>query len=253
MASHFFGTSTIRSRSNSEPNDDPLREGVDFSEGGWATDVAAALVGVLYTISSYDTYADDDKHFLWMYSGTFVAHFFGGMAHRFFPNRAADGVGMTGFYVSMTLGYTGNCIRYGLGWGYDGLIFPVIALVNVIFFVVFGINCIIKMKRTAETVDNAEGSGFKPDTLFSFAEILASLMEVVATIIFLVSNNVSAYAIVGAVANIVGFVSVYAVGGLALQFGFDYDPGLMQRIFHYMMIIMLWGLDASVRRCENAN
>ena len=97
--------------------DNDLPEGVDFSEGGWSTDFAASLVGLLFFISGLVHYNNDNtRHVLYLHAGTAVAHFFGGLAHRYFPNRAADGKGMTGFYVTMVLGYGGNCLRFALGW-----------------------------------------------------------------------------------------------------------------------------------------
>ena len=84
-------------------SDEKLPEDVDFSEGGWATDGACALLAIMFFISSF-SYDTDNKHFIYMMFGTFLAHFFGGFAHRFYPNRASDGVGMHGFYVSMIIG-----------------------------------------------------------------------------------------------------------------------------------------------------
>lgn len=99
-------TPLVVSRRIDEPSavvDDKLPEGVDFSEGGWATDAACALIAILFFASSW-SYGAENKHFMFMHLGTALAHFFGGAAHRFFPNRASDGVGMVGFYVSMIIG-----------------------------------------------------------------------------------------------------------------------------------------------------
>ena len=81
--------------------DEQLPEGVDFSEGGWATDFALSLLGLLFFISALQR---DEQQFLYMFAGTAVAHFGGGLAHRFFPNRGSDGEGQVGFYVCMVLG-----------------------------------------------------------------------------------------------------------------------------------------------------
>jgi hypothetical protein len=43
---------------------------------------------------------------MYMHLGTFIAHLFGGFAHAFFPNRASDGVGMVGFYVTIGIELT---------------------------------------------------------------------------------------------------------------------------------------------------
>jgi hypothetical protein len=60
-------------------------------------------MALLFFISSF-SYDNDNKHFMYMHAGTFLAHFFGGFAHRFCPNRASDGVGMVGFYVFTIIG-----------------------------------------------------------------------------------------------------------------------------------------------------
>jgi hypothetical protein len=41
---------------------------------------------------------------MYMHLGTFIAHLFGGFAHALYPNRASDGVGMVGFYVTIFVG-----------------------------------------------------------------------------------------------------------------------------------------------------
>jgi hypothetical protein len=50
--------------------DDDLPEGVDFSEGGWATDMAASLLGFLFFISALRNYSDDNHHFIFLHAGT---------------------------------------------------------------------------------------------------------------------------------------------------------------------------------------
>jgi hypothetical protein len=87
-----------------EDDDDFLLEGVDSSEAGWSTDFSVAILGLLFVITSYSSYKKETKHFLYMHLGTAIAHFFGGITHASFPNRASDGTGMIGFYVSILLG-----------------------------------------------------------------------------------------------------------------------------------------------------
>ena len=229
-----------------------LPEAVDFSEGGWATDAATSLVGLLFFVSALLFYPDD--HFLYMHLGTCLAHLFGGLAHRFYPNRAADGVGHRGFYISMTLGYSGNCLRYGLGWGLDA-VFGYIAAVNAIYLLVSGCYVVYKMEHTTDLIDSAEGLSFVPDRVFGAGEAFCSVMEVVASIYYVVSEvgfdgapSESTWLLYSAVAaNLLGWAAVYLFAFLYLALKIDYDPSLMQRIFHFAMIVMLWSIDAAVR------
>ena len=264
---------TAASSSSPAAFDDQLPEGVDFSEGGWATDFAVSLVSLLFFLStianeSYDNKNDDDdddtNHIfqdnpvLWMYVGTGLAHFFGGLAHRFFPNRAADGVGMKGFYVTMVLGYTGNCIRYSLGWGihqFDGYSFwPYIGLVNFLYMVVTATYVVCKMEPTNERLnDGADRNDFQPDRIYAIGELFVAIFEMIAGVVFLIQHDIlvdgfdDIYKMFGFVAvliNLVGWLSVYIVGGCyTVILKRDYDPSLMQRIFHYCMIIMVWALN----------
>ena len=270
--------------------DDQLPEGVDYSEGGWATDFAVSLISLLFFVSSVvvhksnttvgDGEAGDpsteknmfrENSFLYMYIGTGLAHFFGGLAHRFYPNRAADGVGMKGFYRTMVLGYGGNCLRYSLGWGLHELpnndgssgsssyltYWPYIGLFNWLYLIVTAGVVIIKMKPTNERFDDgAYGSTFKFDRFYAFGELLVAIFEIISGILFLIESNifnddsdndndssVIAFGVIAVLINIIGWLSVYIVGGcytVILQK--DYNPSFMQRIFHYCMIIMVWSL-----------
>ena len=54
------------------------------------------------------------------------------------------------------------------------------------------------------------------------------------------------------IANLLGWFAVYFFALVYVITGRDYDPSLMQRIFHYCMITMLWGLDANVQYIRQA-
>ena len=276
--------------------DDQLPEGVDYSEGGWATDFAVSLISLLFFISSIivrkssssssssgsdgggvdgvdDTTSttassSSDKNmfrensFLYMYIGTGLAHFFGGLAHRFYPNRAADGVGMKGFYRTMVLGYGGNCLRYSLGWGLHELpnaagryltYWPYIGLFNWLYLIVTAGVVIIKMKPTNERLDDgAYGNDFKLDRFYAFGELLVAIFEILSGVLFLIESDVLkedndssviAFGVIAVLINIIGWLSVYIVGGCCtIVLKKDYNPSLMQRVFHYCMIIMVWSL-----------
>ena len=84
-----------------------------------------------------------------VYGGTFIAHLFGGMAHRWFPNRALEVVGNYGFYVTMMIGYSGNCLRYGYGWDL-GEVFEYIALGNIAYLLISG--CLVMCTMTPTTL-----------------------------------------------------------------------------------------------------
>jgi hypothetical protein len=240
--------------------DERLPEAVDFSEGGWATDFAASVMGLLFFISALLFYNDEHDHFQYMHLGTFLAHLFGGLAHRFYPNRASDGVGHRGFYISMLLGYSGNCLRYGLGWGLDP-IFGYIAAANALYLLGAGIYVMYKMEHTSDLIDNAEGISFVPDRIFGAGEALCSTMEVVASIYYLISEvgfedtptESSRLFYVAVAANLIGWAAVYLFAFLYLVCGIDYDPSLKQRIFHYCMLIMLWAIDSAVRSDASAD
>lgn len=80
-------------------------EDVDSSDAGWSTDFVLPILALLFLVTSYTTpYPTSKRHFRYMHVGTAIAHLFGGFAHAFFPNRASDGTGMIGFYISMILG-----------------------------------------------------------------------------------------------------------------------------------------------------
>mmetsp|Transcript_9605 Transcript_9605/g.14093 ORF Transcript_9605/g.14093 Transcript_9605/m.14093 type:complete len:293 (-) Transcript_9605:111-989(-) len=244
-----------------------LAEGVDFSEGGWATDFAASLIALLFFVSALLFYENDeeDMHWVFMYLGTCIAHCFGGLAHRYFPNRANDGVGFRGFYFSMMLGYGGNCMRYGLGWfgveGVGGEYLRWIALGNFVYLVLTGVYAMFTITPTDSRLnDGAEGMFFLPDFKFGLGEAFCSFMEVVSTIIYVVpivndwssgnsvlSTEAFVLVIVACVSNLVGWVAVYVPALFYTLCQFNYNPNLMQRIFHYSMIMMLWCLDSHVR------
>lgn len=134
-------------------------------------------------------------------------------------------------------------MRFGLGWGLGGW-WPTIALVNFIYLLLTGTLTMCLMKRTVNAVDNASGSGFKPDSFFGIGELTCAIFEIVTTIIYIFTVDNSTYAIVAAAVNLTGWVSVYAVGLMAMATGWKYNPNLMQRIFHYAMIVMLWAINS---------
>ena len=94
--------------------EDYTPEDVDNSDAGWSTDFAIAILAFCYLLKSSsrnrnttdsNRRRDIDNPFFYMYLGTFVAHFGGGLAHSAYPNRASDGIGMIGFYITMLIGY----------------------------------------------------------------------------------------------------------------------------------------------------
>jgi hypothetical protein len=263
-----------------------LAEGVDSSEGGWATDIAASLVGLLYLITALVTYENEFLHFAFFFGGTFVAHLFGGLAHRYFPNRASDGTGQVGFYIAMMIGYGGNCVRYGLGWGLleDGnddnaaadndepgsqqeefqdvvsswpnvsSILAWIALGNLVYLLLTGLYVIWQMRITQHVTDDAvESLSFHPDILFGIGETFTAIMENVAPLIFLwfnrdrLTGESGLFLIAAIVFNVIGWAAVYLSAFFYLTVKLEYNPNLMQRIFHYCMIAMMWSIDMHVR------
>ena len=263
----MLGSKTPKPRQieDNDTVDDALPEGVDFSEGGWATDFVASLAGALFFISGLyfydeDRNGDSQEHWLWIHGGTFIAHLFGGLAHRFFPNRASEGVGHYGFYICMMVGYSGNCLRYGFGWDL-GESWQIIALGNITYLALSGLLVMCTMTPTTLIVDNVpEGNKiFWSDRLFGLGEAFCSIMEVVAclyygSILLDEKNNedeqgevLTGFIIAAIVANLVGWFAVYFFALLYVLTGRDYDPSVMQRIFHYCMIIMLWGIDSHLQ------
>jgi hypothetical protein len=133
-------------------------------------------------------------------------------------------------------------MRYGLGWGLVGVL-PAVALLNFTYLLVTGIVTIRTMRTTNEIIDGSSRTSFKADTFFGFGELFCAACEIIASIVFLASVNSSAYAIIAVLANLTGWISVYAVGIWAMVTRNQYNPSLMQRVFHYSMIVMLWAIN----------
>ena len=220
-------------------DDDPLPEGVDFSEGGWATDYATSIIAILFFITSivpsrHGHYSKQQKpgggggasypYFRYMFLGTAIAHMGGAKAHRYFYNRASDGTGQVGFYISMMIGYTGNCIRYGVGWGLSN-VWMYVALVNLLLLYGSGLACIIDMDRTVDTIDSVDEEEFDgvyvPDTLFMGGEVIASLCELVTSLIFLWKNKSNIYAWITCLVNAGGWIVVYGAYGVSVSMNFE--------------------------------
>lgn len=238
--------------------DEQLPEGVDFSEGGWATDFGLSLLGLLFFVSALQR---DEQTFLCMFAGTAVAHFGGGLAHRFFPNRGSDGEGQAGFYACMVVGYAGNCLRYGMGWGLENedefgstyTWLPYAALINWVYLAVMAGTTVCRMKRTNQRVDDSEGSCFLPDTLYAAGELAVASMEMATGVLYLIETN-DGYVAVAVASNILGWLAVYVVGGCAFLCRRGYDPSLMQRIFHYALMVMIWALnEVAVKADQDLN
>jgi hypothetical protein len=133
-------------------------------------------------------------------------------------------------------------MRYGLGWGLGGVL-PAVAVLNFTYLLVTGIVTIQKMRATNEIIDGSSVSSFKADTFFGFGELFCAACEIIASVVFLVTVNSSPYAIIAVLANLTGWISVYAVGIWAMVTRNKYSPSLMQRVFHYAMIVMLWAIN----------
>ena len=71
----------------------------------------------------------------------------------------------------------------------------------------------------------------------------SNIRLIIVTIYFVTIVDSSTYAIVVALAILTGWVSVYVIGGWAMLFRKTYDPSLMQRVFHYSMLVMLWAIN----------
>eukprot|EP00339_Tiarina_fusa_P002814 CAMPEP_0117013786 /NCGR_PEP_ID=MMETSP0472-20121206/11310_1 /TAXON_ID=693140 ORGANISM="Tiarina fusus, Strain LIS" /NCGR_SAMPLE_ID=MMETSP0472 /ASSEMBLY_ACC=CAM_ASM_000603 /LENGTH=287 /DNA_ID=CAMNT_0004717191 /DNA_START=118 /DNA_END=981 /DNA_ORIENTATION=- len=241
--------------SSRDLQEDFTPEDVDLSEAGWSTDFACAVLALCFVVTSFASY-DRDKsfHFMYMHLGTFIAHLFGGFAHAWFPNRASDGVGQVGFYVTIGIGYLGNCMRYGWGWGLPTC-WKVFAAMNMVWLTVAAVFAIVNMERTTERLDDAESDPddpFKPDTFFGFGELFCAIMEILASIYYVARVDRSFYAWMASLSNLAGWVSVYAVGLYAAGTGFEYDTRITQLIFHYAMIVFLWAInELALRKCKD--
>ena len=152
-------------------------------------------------------------------------------------------------------------MRYGLGWGFPSKCWNVIALLNVIWLFVAGLFSIFKMDTTTERIDDAvpaEDGVFLPDTAFGFGELFCAVMEIVASLYYVCRRpinddartgaedlklNRSGYAITASFMNLVGWVSVYAVGLWSAYSDTEYDTRITQLIFHYAMIVFLWAIN----------
>lgn len=224
--------------------------GVDLSEGGWATDFAVCIIAFLFFVSSMvSKHYENHKYFRWMFLGTAIAHFFGGLCHKYYFNRASDGIGQPGFYVTMGLGYIGNCLRYGYGWGL-GEMWNKVAVLNLVLLFATGLWTIATMKKISNPCDGPphdENASFLPDTFFGYAEILTLFGELVTAALYLSRNVGNLYVTCAVASDYIGWISVYVPGGL-YKIGFieQYDPSVLQRIFHYFMIVMMWSISSVV-------
>ena len=116
-------------------------------------------------------------------------------------------------------------------------------LILTLHLLVTGIITMCTMKATTEVIDSSSSSGFKADTFFGYGELFSAAMEIIATIYFVATVDSSTYAVVAALANLTGWISVYAIGIWARLSGNTYDPSLVQRVFHYSMLVMLWAIN----------
>lgn len=153
---------------------------------------------------------------------------------------------MTGFYVTMVLGYGGNCLRFAVGWDLEGDYWPFLGIAAFCYLAMTATWTVCRMERTAEKIDEAVGTGFKPDSIYATGELVVAVLEVAAGVVFLLEHENArdnSFAIAAVAANIAGWFAVYAVGGIAFLAGKDYNPGMMQRLFHFAMMIMLWAMN----------
>lgn len=225
--------------------EDRLPEMIDFSSRGWATDYAVAVAGLCFFISSLD-YREEYRHFIWMIAGTGFAHLFGGLAHHLFPNRASDGEGQVGFYVNMALGYSGNCLGYGFGWGL-GSTWQILSIANIVYIVITCVIASLLMKRTTQKIDKTpEGKLFIPDRAFLFGEILVFLGHMISSVMYLLSEggtDASVFTWVAVAVNMLGWSMVYMIGVVGYYFlPHIVDPAMMQVLFHCFMLIFLWAI-----------
>ena len=228
-------------------NLDTTPEDVDNTEAGWATDFTITILAVFLMYTAWRKYNQrSTKHWFIMYLGTAIAHLGGGLAHSLYPNRATDGTGMIGFYITFLVGYFGNCMRYGSGWGFTSRCWLLVAVLNYAWLMTAGIYAMLTMETTTSKLDDAETNSddpFLPDVIFGYGELFVAVMEIWASIYYLCRISHHTYSIVATVSNIIGWISVYAPGLWSFYAGQEYDTRITQLIFHYCMLIMLWAIN----------
>jgi len=245
-------------------------EGVDTSEGGWATDAAVSCLAFVLIIVAYHhikplegKYYRSGVHF-WFFIGTFWAFAWGASAHRWFGNRAADGVGQVMFYITMLLGYCGTYVRISLG-----LDLPVhFAFMGAFLFLMLfitGIGAMSTMETTSDMNDDVPSGEVKDgyqtaanfDFAFAFVEMLSAFYEIGAFIYWYLNVSIrDRYALAATVLNVAGWSIVYGLGILSTLADFSYDTAFLQRCFHYSqlsLLVVLLAMEKELVDLRNVN
>jgi len=92
--------------------DDDFDGDLNDKAGGWAQDLLLALTATLFVLSSHFVVRDS---FAIFYIGTAMAYGLGAIAH--FLEDSTGAVGLTAYYVIMTLAFGGDALRSACGYG----------------------------------------------------------------------------------------------------------------------------------------
>jgi hypothetical protein len=135
-------------------------------------------------------------------------------------------------------------MRYGLGWGLHKY-WAIVAFGNFFFLLIAGIVAIAQMEITTDVRDNAhrDEDGVPADAFFGYGELFCAVMEIAASIAYVWKHKDAKYAYVAAGSNILGWISVYAVGLWAVVTDGTYNTLITQLIFHYAMLVFLWAIN----------
>jgi len=220
---------------------DQFGEGINISEGGWATDFFLSLSAGLLSLDC-NTYKQFKKMIC-------IAFLFGGIGHRYFGNKALDGKGQILSYIIMTLGYIPMTVGYInlIETEYSNKLLMIIQFLQCIF----GIMTIHYMSKTKEITDDYDSTtkltedekkAVKYDFYYSSCELLLVILYIYKLIYLYQNKEIDKISIAS---NLLGYITLYGWGGLNIlgilkQTSKNQD--FCQRFFHYTQYIFIYYL-----------
>tara|TARA_Y100000389_G_C17450788_1_gene514652 strand:- start:202 stop:906 length:705 start_codon:yes stop_codon:yes gene_type:complete len=223
-------------------------EGINISEMGWATDFFLAI-NILLLSNELTKNSKIKLYFL----NIAAAYFLGGITHKYYGNKAKDGVGQVVAYILLTAGYLLMTIGHFLISNNN--IIKYIMIITQIIQISLACVTIYYMKKVQTITDNKEPSdnmtqkekkAIQFDYYYGVFEIALVILYSIVVFNYSYSNyKDSTNILIFCFFNIIGYVLVYGVEILSIfkiippsQKRQDYN----QLIFHILVNISMFYL-----------
>mmetsp|Transcript_9917 Transcript_9917/g.23064 ORF Transcript_9917/g.23064 Transcript_9917/m.23064 type:complete len:300 (-) Transcript_9917:181-1080(-) len=226
--------------------DDDMDGDLNDKAGGWAQDLLLALTAVLFVVSSRLVVQDC---YVIFYVGTAAAYGLGAVAH--FLEDATGAIGLSSYYIIMTLAFGGDALRSG--WGYGLNWSSLVKWQRIFTLMTFGCLCIAAGATLQKLLQGHPASEVKESPLglaYKSTQIGMGFVEMSGSLVWFhaVRFDLGPWAMIPTAMNVSAWLLVKFQPLFHSAIGIQ--TTISHQLAHYMQVIVIWFLHSINLRRE---